>query len=180
MSCAHGAWIASSKTMGDTLAAAVGDGAYSNVHTPVDKSGFLACLGEAKYIIIHTHGCPDGLFDQRADGKGPRIISRSGIDTMPDFPGVQLIILTACQSAGGDPEKNVAASLSKKIAKNGLVIANTYIVWGADSDFGDKDGRQGWVAYRDGKLVIPGERLPARITMADAFNIYKNVTDYVR
>ena len=65
MSCAHGAWIASSKTMGDTLAAAVGDGAYSNVHTPVDKSGFLACLGEAKYIIIHTHGCPDGLFDQR-------------------------------------------------------------------------------------------------------------------
>ena len=57
---------------------------------------------------------------------------------------------------------------------------NTYIVWGADSDFGDKDGRQGWVAYRDGKLVIPGERLPARITMADAFNIYKNVKDYVR
>ncbi len=69
MSCAHAAWIASSRTMGENLAAAIGDGACSNVHVPIDKAGFAACLDEAKYLIIHTHGSPDCLYDQRVDGE---------------------------------------------------------------------------------------------------------------
>ena len=174
MSCAHGAWISSSRTMGDTLARAVGEGAYSTVHVPVDKTGFFACLSEAKYLIIHTHGSPHGLYDQRADGSRKTIMTLSGIEALPDFPGIQLVILTACQAGGGAPERNVAAALSKKIAKGGLVIANRFVTWGADSDFGEKEGRQGWVGYQNGRLVIPSEKLPARITMADAYRIYTN------
>lgn len=172
LSCAHGAWISSSRTMGENLARAVGDGAYSNVHVPVDKAGFIACLGEAKYLIIHTHGSPDGLFDQRATGDIKRIISLRGIEEMQEIPTVQLIYMTACATAGGDPEKNVACALSKKIAKNGLVFANIYEVWGADYDFGEKSGKHGWVAYRNGTRVLGPDDIPANITPADAYRIY--------
>ena len=180
MSCAHAAWIASSRTMGENLAAAVGDGAYSNVHVPIDKAGFAACLGEAKYLIIHTHGSPEGLFDQRANGETKKIISLRGIEELPEFPNVQLVILTACQAGGGNPDKNVASALSRKIAKNGLVFANRFVTWGSDYDFGEKNGEKGWVAYRGGKIVIPSEKLPARITMADAYGIYRSPSQYVK
>ena len=172
LSCAHGAWIASSRTMGENLARAVGDGAYSNVHTPVDKAGFIACLGEAKYLIIHTHGSPDALYDQRATGDIKKIISLRGIEEMQDIPTVQLIFMTACATAGGDPDKNVASALSKRIAKNGMVFANIYNVWGSDYDFGEKEGKPGWVAYRNGVRVLSPEELPASMTAADAFKIY--------
>jgi hypothetical protein len=158
--------------MGENLAAAVGEGAYSTVHVPIDKAGFLACLGEAKYMIIHTHGSPEGLYDQRADGKTKTIITLRGIEELPDVPNVQLIILTACQTAGGNPERNVASALSKKIAKNGLVFANEFVTWGSDYDFGEKDGKRGWAAYRNGARVLRPDDLPPRITMADAYRIY--------
>ena len=172
MSCAHAAWIASSYTMGKALADAVGNGANSRVHTPVDFSGFSACLREAEYLIIHTHGSAEGLYDFRADGKGGTLATLSQLAALPKIPTLRLVIITACEAAGGDIQHNVASVLSSRIADEGLVIANRHVVWGADYDFGEKNGLCGWVAYRDGRLLLDENAFPPNITMADAYRCF--------
>ncbi len=172
ISCAHGAWIESSITMGRALAAAIGGGAESRVHTPVDAAGLAACLGEAAYVILHTHGSPEGIYDQRADGRSTTVATLADIGRLPPLPHLRLVIATACQAAGGDPGQNLAAAISRKIAPEGLVIANRHVVFGADYDFGEREGRRGWVAYRAGRCVLTEQDLPARLTMADAYGIY--------
>lgn len=172
ISCAHGAWIESSFTMGRALAAAIGGGAESRVHAPVDARGLAAALAEAEYVILHTHGSPEGIYDHRADGRDTTIATLADIASMPPLPSLRLIVATACQAAGGDPQSNLAAALSRKIAPDGLVIANRHVVFGADYDFGEREGRPGWVGYRAGRCVLSEDRMPARLTMADAYRIY--------
>ena len=174
LSCSHYAWIESSRAMGENLAYAIGYGTEMHVHTPVDKKGLLACLNVANYAIIHTHGAPDRLIDQREDNSQKLITTVSGVKEFPEFPSLRLIIMTACSTAGGENDKNIACELSKHIAKDGLVIANRHVVYGANYDFGEKNGKLGWVAYRNGNLVLTEDKFPAYITMADGYNTFLN------
>ena len=173
-SCAHFAWIESSRTMGENLAKAIQYGAESHVHIPVDKNGLIACLSDADYFIMHTHGSAEGFFDQRADNSQKVISSLRTVKTFPSFPKLKLVIITACGAAGKQGKENIAAVLSTKIASNGLVIANRYEVFGADYDFGEKDGKHGWVGFQNGNLVLSENDFPSRITMADGYAIYLN------
>ena len=65
-SCADWAWIESSRIMGEAFRDAIGEGAESHVHVPVDRAGLLAVLGDANYVLIHTHGSKkDCNFDTK-------------------------------------------------------------------------------------------------------------------
>lgn len=172
VSCAEWAWIESSRIMGETLRDAIGEGAESHVHVPVDRAGLLAVLGDANYLIIHTHGSPEGLFDQRADNRQTTIATLSNIKQFPQFQRLLLVVMTACSAAGGENEKNIACELSRHINPEGLVIANRFATWGSHHDFGEKNGKKGWVAYRNGEQVLTEEDFPAAITTADAYGIF--------
>ncbi len=52
------------------------------------------------------------------------------------------------------------------------MIANRYEVWGASHDFGEKNGKSGWIAYQNGVQVLGENDIPASITMADAFEVW--------
>ena len=172
-SCSHYAWLESSKIMVENLANEVECGASARVHVPVDSEGLIACMSESDYFIIHTHGTFDSFIDQRANDKQVKIASLSDVENFPSFPNLKLVIITACSTAGGENSNNIAAALSTKIAKNGLVIANRYRVFGSCYDFGEEGGKQGWIGYRNGKAVLFEKDLPANITMADGYKIYR-------
>ena len=171
LSCSHYAWIESSRTMGEKLASVVQYGGESHVHVPIDKKGFIASLNDATYCIIHTHGSAEGFLDQRADNSMHTIVSLRTVKSLPVFPKLRLAIITACATASNGDD-NIAAALSTKISPHGLVIANRYEVWGADHDFGEKDGKCGWVGYQNGKLVLTENDFPPCITMADGYRIF--------
>ncbi len=170
ISCSHAHWIRSSRVMGRRLAeAAELPESESLVHIPIDFSGFVAAFSEAELQILHTHGSPGALYDFRADGRMPTIATVDEIGWMPVAPHLRLLVITACEAAGGDPAHNLASVLSTRISPSGLVIANRYTVWGEDYDFGDREGRRGWVAYRAGQILLPTDALPAVITMQSAY-----------
>ena len=172
MSCAHGAWHRSSRVMGEALAAAAGYGAGDvRIHTPVDAEGFAACFPEAALWVIHTHGSPHHLYDQRATGKIPKIIGLAELEALPVQSHIRLVFLTACSVAGDDPNHNVASVLSTRISPRGIVIGNLYTVWGEDYDFGARDNRRGWVIYQNGRILYPHTALPPSLTMSDAYRI---------
>ena len=172
ISCSHAHWIRSSRVMGRRLAEAAGyPEGESLVHIPIDARGFAAVLPEAELLILHTHGSPTGLYDFRADRQTTTIARLEEIAEMPRAEGVRLAVVTACEVAGGDPSHNLASVLSTRISPRGIVLANRYVVWGEDYDFGDRAGRHGWVAYREGRLLLPEDALPASLTMADAYRI---------
>lgn len=173
-SCAHAAWIESSKTMVDALANSVSVETKSYLHVPVDQNGLIAALNESNYFIMHTHGGPEAFYDQRADNRQTTIATLANVRNFPEFPKLRLVVITACMAANG--EQNIASMLSTRIAKDGLVIANRYVVWGADYDFGEQSDKNGWVGYQNGKLVLTEQDIPARITMADAYRIYMDYT----
>ncbi len=171
-SCAHYAWLESSYAMGRYLAKAVGTEVEMHVHTPIDQNGLIACLSDTEFFIMHTHGSPDGFYDQRADQKQTVIATLQDVAAFPKFPDLRLVIITACETAGGINDANIASALSTRIAENGLVIANRYNVFGADFDFGEQSGKQGWVGYQNGVLVLTENDFPATITFEDAYRIY--------
>ena len=171
-SCAQFDWVQSSRDMVQNLANAVGERAEWKVHIPVDSKNLIACLKQCNYYIIHMHGSAEGFFDVREDGSVPQIVSAKGMQFFPKFPDLKLVVITACECAKQIDGLNIAATLSKHIAPDGLVIANRYVVFGANYDFGERDGKQGWVAYQNGNQVLSETDFPARITMADAFEIY--------
>ena len=174
--CAQWAWNESSRVMGENLANAIGYGAHSHVHIPTNGKGLIACLEQARFFIMHTHGSPEYFTDQREDGSMPNIASLASIKKFPNFPNLKLVIITACSTAGGNADNNIACELSKHIATNGLVIANKYVTWGSNYDFGEKQGVPGWVAYQNGNLVLTEKDIPAKITMADGYRIYQEFT----
>lgn len=85
-------------------------------------------------------------------------------------------MMTACSTAGGDKGNNVAYHLSKKINSQGIVIANKYTVSGASTKFKASNGKKGWVAYKNGKIVRDVDKIPAELTMKKAYEIYKELT----
>ena len=178
VSCSHHAWIESSKTMGKNLAYAVGFDSKSEVCSPTNKEDFIAVLKKNNYVVIHTHGTSESLINQWEDNSQTVIVNKQEVANLPTFDNVLLVVLTACQTAGGKDDNNIACELSKKISKKGLVIANRFVVFGSDYDFGEKNRKLGWVAYQNGRLIIPEDRFPPTITMADAY--YKFCDCYYR
>ncbi len=77
--------------------------------------------------------------------------------------------MTACEAAGGDPEADIACAFSKKISRDGVLIANRKIVSGADTVFEAHDSTHTWVAYQDGKIVMSPKDIPIQLTMKDAY-----------
>lgn len=172
MSCAHAAWHRSSRVMGETLASAAGySPADVRIHTPVDAEGFAACFPEAELWVIHTHGSPHSLYDQRATGAIPKMIGLAQMEALPRQPHIRLLFMTACKAAGDDPNHNVASVLSTRISPRGIVIANIHTVWGEDYDMGEKNGERGWVVYRNGRILYPHTALPPKLTAADGYRI---------
>ncbi len=172
-SCAHWAWIESSKIMGDNLAGAIGDGVVSRVHTPIDSKGLIACLEQSNYFIIHTHGSPSAFINELADGSQKQIASLNMVKKFPKFPKLKLVVMTACQTANNENgNENIAMALSRQIASDGLVFANRYATYGSNCDFGERYGKPGWVAYQNGAIVLTEKDIPPRITTADAFRIF--------
>lgn len=163
-SCTPEGWLTSSHKMGEDMAAAVGDGACYTVVTPTDCASFTEAWKNAgEVVVIHTHGSPSCLSNaEKCRGKAV-IVTSDEVDAMEANPAVRLVMMTACQTGGGKPKKNIAARLSRKIAPDGLLIANKYTVWGASTEFGSKEA-DGWVLYRAGE-VLP---LPRLLTMGDA------------
>ena len=168
-SCAQYDWVQSSRTMVENLANAVGDRAEWKVHIPVNSQNLITCLKQCNYYIIHMHGSAESFFDVREDGSTPQIVSVKGLQFFPKFPDLKLVVITACECGKEIDGQNIAAALSKHIAPDGLVIANRYVVFGADYDFGERNGKHGWVAYQNGRQVLTETDFPARITMSDAF-----------
>ncbi|MBQ4061220.1 MAG: hypothetical protein IJD46_04250, partial [Bacilli bacterium] len=173
-SCSHHAWIDTSRYMGVALAKEISDKVICRVHTPIDKNGLLYILSESNYFIMHTHGSPEAFIDERADGIRKNIVSLKTLKSFPEFPNLKLVILTACSTAGGIDDNNIAKELSKHIAKDGLVIANKYDVYGGYIDFGERFDKNGWVGYQNGMLVLDETKIPARITMQEAYRIFLN------
>ena len=171
VSCAHGAWIQSSYTMGRSLAGAVGDGCESLVHVPVDAAGFAAVFSESELLILHTHGSAIGLYDYRTDGRSTTILTLEEAAALPRNPRLRFVMATACETAGGNPHENLAAALSRRISPDGILIASRTVVWGADTEFGAKDGACAWVAYRNGEILRHPHELPALLTMGDGYRI---------
>ena len=71
---------------------------------------------------------------------------------MPINNKIRFIIVTACQTAGGIVNKNVAYWLSKRINPAGIVIANTDTVWGGDKQFHGENKKT------DMEIVIIGSK----------------------
>lgn len=171
ISCTPAGWLESSHKMGEDMAAAVGDGSGYTVATPTDAAAFAEVWRRAHgTVIVHTHGSPTCLCNaESADGKPgtPTIISAERIRLLRPNRAIHLVMITACQTAGGDaPDRCTAACLSRKIAPDGIVIANKYTVWGGSAEFGSKQP-DGWVIFRAGE-ALP---LPRVLTMADALSL---------
>ena len=171
-SCAHWAWLESSKFMVDYWARAIGYGAKGYLHVPVDAKGLEYCLSRSDYFIVHTHGTPNAFFDYRTDHKQAVIATKEEIDRFPRFPNLKCVFITACQAGGKTEGDNIASVLSRHIAADGLVFANIHVVWGSDYDFGEKNRTPGWVAYQNGRRVLGEFDIPVTITAKDAYEIY--------
>ncbi len=133
------------------------------------KRAFSAAEG---CLIIHTHGSPRILSDE-AEGEKRRIVSCRRLLLMKPNRRIRFVFITACECAGGDEKRNIAASVSRKIAKNGAVIANVYRVSGASKDFAAVDGKKGWRLYRNGSLVCDSAEMPVSLTVNDAYEMSK-------
>ena len=171
MSCSNPGWIASSKTMGEDMAAAFNcDESYS-VHSPTTASEFETCWREAKEcIIIHTHGSPTALGNQDENDSKYSIIQKNEICNLPINNKVRFIMMTACETAGGTANNNVAYWLSKKINPNGIVIANTDVVEGDDTYFSGYNKNPTWKVYKNGSIQRTLSNVT--LTMSSAYGVY--------
>ncbi len=109
-SCAHYAWIESSKIMGQNLANAIRNCTETRVHTPVNKRGLVACLAESNYFVMHTHGGPECFVDQRADGSHHTIVNVHDVMAFPKFENFALLSSLRARQV------QVATTLQKRLA----------------------------------------------------------------
>ncbi|MBE6974597.1 MAG: hypothetical protein E7436_03805 [Ruminococcaceae bacterium] len=146
------AWYESSVTMGKLLKQATG--ASSVLLLKVNKANFPAAWKQisSKYVIIHTHGGPTGLYSST-----DAYMTVKDAGSMVRNCNIELVVCTACQTAAViTGSQNMAAAISTKIAPKGMVIANQHVVRGADRDFEGVINDcpvKGWRAYRDGACL---------------------------
>ena len=154
----------------------MGHGDCYEVICPQNAEEFCAAWDEAgPCIIMHTHGSAQSLCNQLEDGSVVNLITLDQLKEMPRSKTIRLVVVTACETAGGDPLDNVASVLSQKISPRGLVIANVYPVWGADTYFGEKHERNGWTVYQDGEIIRHPDELPVTITLDYACKLFLNM-----
>ena len=141
------AWMISSQTMGNNLAATAGS-AGTKVYG-VNDSDFVNVWNytRSELLIIHTHGGPDGIsgkdFTFNVDDTG--LLSANS--------NIKCIIITACSTGGNNgANDNIAQTLSKLISPSGIVVCSTTTSSGADADFEAIDGGE-WVIYQNGQLL---------------------------
>ena len=171
ISCSPSAWVASSEIMGQDMAKAFNcEGSYT-VETPTNVSSFEKYWNTAdECVVIHTHGSPTGLFDH-GENSTSKIISKKEISNLQINNNVHFIMMTACETAGGIENDNVAYWLSKKINPNGIVIANTDIVSGGSTSFKGTNSNPTWKVYKNG--IIQAPIYDVTLTMQSAYNIYE-------
>ncbi len=172
ISCSDESWIESSETMGDNMATAFNcEGSYF-VETPTSAIAFENCWNKSnECMVIHTHGGPDNLCDEVGDST-PIIISKTEINDLPKNNKIHFIMITACETAGGTTNDNVACALSKRINPDGIVIANTDEVSGDDTEFLGSNENATWKVYKNGILQAPISDIT--LTMQSAYNIYQS------
>ena len=140
------------------------------VKAPTSASEFETNWSEAnECMVIHTHGSASGLFNE-VGNTTPTIITKNQIKNLPINNRIHFIMMTACKTAGGTTNDNVAYWLSKKINPYGIVIANTDTVSGASKTFGGVKGNATWKVYRNGE--IQNINLPVLLDMSSAYDIY--------
>ena len=174
ISCSPAGWIKSSNKMGSDMAEAFESEEDPAITTPANTSDFETCWNKAgDCIIIHTHGDSYGLYNQDdATKTTPLIVSKDDIKGLPINKNIYFIMMTACETAGGTPNDNMAYWLSKRISNNGIVIANTEIVEGEDTDFHGSSKSNTWKMYNNGSIV--GMELPVDLNMKTAYKYYES------
>ncbi len=172
ISCSPDGWISSSEVMGRSLAEICGTEKAEVIPCRTKRCFLDAFEGAGKHVLIHTHGSSVSLFDE-LDGREVRIISSRCIALMKPNRNIEFVFITACKTAGGHAKRNIASRISKKISKDGIVIANLHKVVGGDTVFSSANKENGWRAYRNGKLVSDVEDIPVSLTVKEAYSISK-------
>ena len=175
MTCPEYKCIESAMIKGRLLAETIGNKTEYHVHTPVTKNGLISCLERADYAVLSFHGASHGIQDVYEDGSRKTLVDLSDIKSFPEFPSLRLVIMLICSAAGGENDNNIAAELSRHIAKDGLVVANRYSITGTSEYARAVNNQQGWVAYENGKIVIPATKFPNHVTM---HTIYQTALHY--
>lgn len=172
ISCSDSNWVTSSEIMGRDMAMAFNCEDNYIVEAPTNASSFKDCWNMLdECVIIHTHGGSDGLFDHVGNSK-PKIISKYEISCLPRNDSIYFIMMTACNTAGGAVDDNVAYWLSKKINPKGIVIANTDVVSGGSTSFEGFNKKPTWKVYKNGIVQNPISDI--KLTMKSAYNIYQS------
>lgn len=173
ISCTPAAWLESSHRMGEDLMRAIGAERFEVVTAPTREAFFGAFANADGAVLLHLHGSAVGLYDEDRNGGTPVIVSSEDLSALPENPRVRLLVSTACEVASGDPEGNAAALLSRKIAEDGLLLANRFVVVGASTVFSASEGRAGWVTYSGGFPVADPDELPREIRMSDLPSLWE-------
>ena len=172
LTCAEYRCIDGAIIKGKRFVEAFGDDIEYHVHTPLTESGVAASLKNADYAVIGIHGAANStMYDLHEDGTSSLLLDVAGVKRLPRMPKLRLLIMLVCSAACGKEGNNLAEEFSRRIAGDGLVIANRYVITGTNSYYRSKNDLQGWVAYQNGKVVIPESAFPAKITMKDIRSI---------
>ena len=172
ISCSPDGWLKSSEIMGINMAKAFNyEGSYA-VKIPDNYLSFETCWNAVEEcVIIHTHGSPDGLFNE-IEKSTPIIVSKENIANLPINNSIYFVMMTSCSTAGGATDDNVAYWLSKKINPDGIVIANTDRVSGASTKFYGSNETPTWRIYKNGIIQDPIPDIV--LNMENAYNIYQS------
>jgi len=137
-------WMASSDTMGRDMATAVGADAYTVVAVTAENFAEVWNGTTAEYVIIHTHGSPNGVF---GDDWAFYVDS---MECLQRNTNIQNVLITACSAGGNNGSRaNVGQTISGKINPGGIVICSTTPVLGGSTAFSAQKGGR-WLVYRDG------------------------------
>ncbi len=171
-------WMNSSKTMGETLRKAAS--AKSSTVIATTPQNFVDVWNNlnSKYVIIHTHGGPNGIYDESNPQQA--IFTTDQMNNLKKNDKVSCVIITSCSVAGntGSSKDNFACALSRKIDSNGVVVGCRYNVVGGDTYFEpaypNTYATQPWNIYRNGSVI--DKNLPNKITMEIVYDylIQKN------
>ena len=150
-------WLQSSQTMGEYFAYKVGNGSVRVIGVTQENFAETWKNIRASYVIIHTHGWPNGLD---LDGG---IVTGEDVRKLQANSNIKGMLITACSTGGiNGYDDNIAQLFSKRIGGKGLVVCSTTIVSGGSRLFESKDNGA-WVIYKRGQMI--DKRFPATITI---------------
>ncbi len=176
ISCStNDAWKEASMTMGKNLASSANKENKFTVVCPQCVDEFCRIWKDINgALIVHTHGSSEGFFDE-INGFSIELFTKKDLPRIEKNDHIHLIVITACSTAGGDENNNIAACLSKLINIDGIVIANRKNVFGDDTYFHAQEKTQDWVVYRNGEIIIHSCEMPITLTLDEAYKIYRSL-----